>query len=76
MSNLILGNEKAIVGGLGAGVVALLGQVGVNSQITVKEAIYAVVTWVVTHILVYVTTNSPKSISPTPPVVTPTPPTA
>ena len=57
----LVGNEKAIVGGLGAGVVSLLGQFGVSSQLTLKEALYSVLTWIVTHVLVYHTTNTPKA---------------
>lgn len=68
-NKLLVGNEKAVVGGLSAGVVALLGQVGINSQLTLKEAVYAAVTWLITHVVVYATTNTPK-VQPT--VVTPT----
>lgn len=54
----ILGNEKAIIGSLAAGIVSLLGQVGVNGQMTVKEAIYSVLTLVATHAAVWTSTNS------------------
>lgn len=69
--NLILGNEKAVVGGLSAGLLTLLSQLGVNGQMTVKEAVYAGVSWVVTHILIYVVTNTEKPVvPPAPPVNT------
>lgn len=58
-NKLIAGREKAVIGGASAGVLALIGQLGVNGQMTLKEAIYALVTWVFTHIMVYVSTNSP-----------------
>lgn len=59
-SNLLIGNEKAVLGGLSAGLLALLGQLGVNGQMTLKEAIYAIVTWVITHAVVWLSTNTPK----------------
>jgi hypothetical protein len=62
---VVTGKEKAFLGGLGAGITALVGQVAVNQQITLKEVLYAAATWVVTHIFVYYTTNS--SVPPTPP---------
>lgn len=57
-NKLIVGNEKAVVGGLSAGVLSLVGQLGVNGQMTVKEAIYAVGAWVITHLAVYISTNT------------------
>lgn len=59
-SNLIVSNEKAVIGGLSAGVLTLLSQLGVNSQMTLKEAVWAVVAWVITHLAVYATTNTQK----------------
>lgn len=59
-TTLLIGNEKAILGGLSAGLLALLGQLGVNGKMTVKEAIYAVLTWLFTHAVIWLTTNSPK----------------
>jgi hypothetical protein len=55
----IIGNEKAIIGGLSAGILTLVSQIGVNGQMTIKEAAYSVASWVVTHVLVYITTNTP-----------------
>lgn len=59
-NKLLAGQEKAIIGGAVAGILALLGQVGVNSQITLKEGIAAVVTWLVTHAFIWLTTNTSK----------------
>lgn len=58
MFDFILGNEKAITGGLSAGILTLLSSVGITGQMTVKNAVYALAAWVVTHIVVYLTTNS------------------
>lgn len=60
MFDFILGNEKAIIGGLSAGILSLLSSVGITGQMTVKDAAYAVATWVITHVVVYLTTNSEK----------------
>lgn len=58
MFDFILGNEKAIVGGLSAGILTLLSSVGITGQMTVKDAVYAVATWVLTHVVIYLTANS------------------
>jgi uncharacterized membrane protein YcaP (DUF421 family) len=58
---IVTGKEKAFLGGLGAGITSLAGQVAVNQQITLKEVMYAVSTWIVTHIFVYYTTNTSAS---------------
>jgi hypothetical protein len=58
MFDFILGKEKAIVGGLSAGILTLLSTVGITGQMTVKSAIYAVVAWVVTHVVIFLTANS------------------
>lgn len=73
ISKLVVGHEKALLGGIAAGVLALLGQLGVNGQMTVKEAVYALVAWVGTHGIVYLSTNTDKplatpSVEPTGPV--------
>jgi hypothetical protein len=72
MFNKIIGNEKAVIGGLSAGILTLLGQLGVNNQMTLKEVVYALVTWVITHVVVYSTTNTPIASPVTPTVVQPT----
>lgn len=58
MFDFILGKEKAIVGGLSAGVLTLLSAVGITGQMTVKNAVYAVAAWIVTHVVIYLTANS------------------
>jgi uncharacterized membrane protein YcaP (DUF421 family) len=58
---VVTGKEKAFIGGLGAGITSLAGQVAVNQQITLKEVGYAVATWLITHIFVYYTTNTSAS---------------
>lgn len=60
-NKFLVGNEKACIGGVSAAAISLLGQLGVNGQLTLKEAVYAVVTWVFTHLVVWVTTNTPKA---------------
>lgn len=67
--NRIVGNEKAVVGGLTAGILSLLALVGVSGQMTVKEAVYALVTWLFTHVLVWTSTNSKIEPPVEPPVV-------
>ena len=57
----VIGNEKALIGGLSAGILSLLGQFGVNNQLTLKEAAYSLAAWVVTHVAVYLTTNTPTA---------------
>lgn len=68
-SKFIMGNEKAIIGAISAGIVSLLGQVGVSGQMTIKEVIYSLVTALFTHATVWSSTNTAKA---TPNVVTPT----
>lgn len=58
LNSLISGKEKAVLGGLSAGVLALLGQLGVNSNLTIKEGVYAAITWLGTHFVIWLTTNS------------------
>lgn len=58
--NLLLGNEKALVGGITAGALSLLALVGVTGNMTVKEALYALGSWVVTHATVWLTSTTPK----------------
>lgn len=55
--NLVAGKQKAVVGGLVAGVLSLLSTVGVSGDLTVKEALLAAASWVVTHGLVYLKAN-------------------
>lgn len=58
--NLLIGNEKALIGGIVSGIMALLAQVNISGQMTTKELVTSVVTWVVTHALVWLSTNTPK----------------
>lgn len=60
LNKLITGQEKAIIGGATAGVLTLLALVGISGQMTVKEAVYALVSWLFTHALVWTATNTPK----------------
>lgn len=62
MFKFLVGQEKAIVGAISAGLLALLSQVGINSQVTVKEGVFAGVTAVVTHVMVWLTTNTNKGV--------------
>lgn len=55
--SIIEGQQKAVVGGFASGVLSLLAQVGVNGDMTVKEALVALGTWVVTHAAVWYTSN-------------------
>lgn len=57
-NKLIIGNEKAIIGAIAAGTVSLLGQVGVSGQMTVKEAVYSLLTAAATHVTVWTSTNT------------------
>lgn len=73
LNKLIIGREKAVIGGLSAGILSLVGQLGVNGQMTLKEGIYAVATWLVTHLVIYTSTNTytppPTVIAPIAPLV-------
>jgi hypothetical protein len=57
LSQLILGQEKAAVAGATSGILALLAQVGVNGNLTLKDTITAVLVWLVSHTAVYLTKN-------------------
>lgn len=54
---VVAGNQKAIVGGLVAGVLSLLTMVNISGQMTVREALFAIGTWLVTHSLVWFKAN-------------------
>lgn len=54
---LIEGQEKAVTGGAVSGILSLLAMVGVSGDMTVKEVVLALVTWVLTHAAVYLKTN-------------------
>lgn len=68
-NKFIVGNEKSIIGATAAGIVSLLGQVGVSGQMTLKEAIYSLVTALFTHLTVWTSTNTAKVV---PTMVVPT----
>lgn len=57
LSQLIAGQEKAAVAGATSGILALLAQVGVNGNLTLKDAITAIIVWLVSHAAVYLTKN-------------------
>ena len=63
---LVVGNEKAIIGGVIAALLTVLAQLGVNGNMTIKSALYALGNYVLTHTAVWVTTNTPD-VPPTPP---------
>lgn len=58
ISKLILGQEKAVVGGIVTALLTLLSQVGVNGQMTVHDALYALVAWIIAHFVIWLTTNT------------------
>lgn len=53
-------NEKAIVGGLTAALITTIVQLEQSGQLTLHEFWYTIAAYVVTHITVWLTTNSPK----------------
>lgn len=55
---LVLGKEKALVGGATAGLLSLLAQVGISGNLTVKEVVFSACNWVVAHGLVYLKRNA------------------
>lgn len=55
---LITGKEKAFVGGLGAGITTLAGQLSVGGKLDTRTIVCSLGAWVVTHVFVYYTTNS------------------
>ena len=64
----ITGSEKAFLGGIVSGLVTLIVQLQQSGQFTTKEAAYSVGAYIFTHIAVWLTTNTPKSPTLTPPV--------
>lgn len=56
---IITGKEKAFLGGLGAGITAFAGQLSVNDRVDLKTVAWSVGAWVITHLFVYYTTNTP-----------------
>ena len=79
---VVTGKEKAFIGGLGAGITTLAGQLQVGGKLDVQTVAWSVGAWVATHVFVYYATNSPVPVeTPEPPVVSPpapadTPPSA
>lgn len=75
---VITGKEKAFIGGLGAGITTLAGQLQVGGKLDVQTVAWSVGAWVATHLFVYYATNSPvepeapeaAQLSPTPPAPT------
>lgn len=54
---LVYGKEKAVVSAVVSFALSLLGQVGVNGEMTVKEALTSLGISVLTHASVYYTNN-------------------
>lgn len=76
LTNLLIGNEKAIIGGLTSGILTLLAQVNITGQMTTKELVTSAATWGVTHLAVWLGTNSkklPSSIASPQPLTAPLP---
>jgi hypothetical protein len=55
--SIIEGKQKAVVGGAVAGILTLLALVGVNGDLTVKEALVALGNLALTHFAVHQTEN-------------------
>lgn len=55
---LIKGKEKAVVGFVVVAVLGALSSIGVNGDMTVKEAVNVIVTAVVTYVTVYLKRNN------------------
>jgi hypothetical protein len=54
---IIEGKQKAVVAGVVTALLVLLAQVGVDGDMTVKDALTALGSWIVTHYLVWATRN-------------------
>lgn len=54
---VVVGKQKALLGGFVAGALSLLGYVGITGDMTVKEALYAIGVWVITHGAIYFKAN-------------------
>lgn len=67
----ITGKEKAVVGGLGAGITTLAGQLQVGGKFSVSVVAWSVAAWLATHIFVYATTNTPLTEDAEEEVITP-----
>jgi hypothetical protein len=59
---IVTGKEKAIIGGLTAAATTLDVQLANSNNLTVKQVIYVVVAYILTHITVYATTNTTPKI--------------
>jgi len=57
---LVLGNEKAIVGFLVSGLLALLATANVSGEMTVDEALTALLTGALTAVTVWVKANNKR----------------
>ena len=55
---LVTGKEKAVLGGMVAGITTLSSQIVVNQQITLKEVVLSLVAWLLVHSTVWVTSNT------------------
>lgn len=57
----LTGNEKAFIGGLMAFLATTIVQVQQTGQFTLHEFYWSLASWAVTHLTVFVTTNTPKA---------------
>lgn len=56
----LTGNEKAVLGGLVAALATVIVQLQQSGQLTLHEFLVALGSYVVTHVTVWLTTNTPK----------------
>jgi hypothetical protein len=66
----ITSNEKAVIGGVVAALFAIIVQLQQSKQLTWHDLGVAVVGYVLTHLAVWATTNSPKPPVDAPPTST------
>lgn len=57
---LVVGKEKAVVGGAVSGALSLLALVGITGEMTVKEVLISAVNWVLTHVAIWFKANTKK----------------
>ena len=62
----ITGNEKAVIGGLVSALVTIAVQLADTPHFTWHDVLVAVGAYIVTHLTVYVTANTPKTPPSTP----------
>ena len=60
----ITGNEKAVMGGLIAGLATIIVQLQQSGQLTLHEVLVSLGAYVFTHLSVWVTTNTKPPVAP------------